>query len=148
MLWENRSDKTFTSLRHSFYLLLAVSWKLYNALLKLVRWALSYLLPVSFSGSFLYLFTLIKSLLHKTLSDWNCIFGPRVKFSPLKTTNLALFILSYQCILEIIKYRIVTHQYVLMTHKILPINLLILTIKYLCHFYFKKYCSMFHSKNF
>ena len=137
MLWGNRSGKAFTALRHSFYLFSVVSWKLYNALLTLVRWALSYLLPVSFAGSFLYLFTLIKSLLHKPLSTWNCIFGPRVKFSPLETTNLTLFTVSYQCVPEILKYIIITHQYVVMTHKTLPINSLILTIKYLCHFYFK-----------
>ena len=55
-------DKTFSVLRHSFYLFSAASWKVYNALLKLVRWAL--FLPSSdiYVRSFLYPFTLNKNL--------------------------------------------------------------------------------------
>ena len=46
--------------------------------------------------AFLYPFTLIKSLLHKALNNWGCIFGPRVNSSPLETTNLTPFTVSYQ----------------------------------------------------
>ena len=58
---------------------LAASWKLYNALFKLVRWVL-FLSPSDiYVGSFLY--PLIKYLLHKSLSDWDCVFGTGVEWN-------------------------------------------------------------------
>ena len=44
------SDRTLTTLRYSFYLFSAASWKVYNALLELVSWVL--FLPLSDVRSF------------------------------------------------------------------------------------------------
>ena len=81
-------------LRYSFYLFSAASWKVYNALLNLAKWVL--FLPSSdvYVRSFLCPFISIKSLLHKALSDWDCIFGSGVK--PSETTNSTPTTISYQ----------------------------------------------------
>ena len=60
---------------------LAASWKLCNALFKLERWVL-FLSPSDvyvYVRSFLY--PLIKFLLHKALSDWDCVFGTGVDWN-------------------------------------------------------------------
>ena len=66
------SDRTPTTLRYSFYLFSAASWKVYNAPLKLVRRVLSCPLLMSMSEAFSV--TLNKNL-HKTLSDWDCLWS-------------------------------------------------------------------------
>ena len=66
------SDRTLTTLRYSFYLFSAASWKVYNAPLKLVRRVLSCPLLMSMSEAFSV--TLNKNL-HKTLSDWDCLWS-------------------------------------------------------------------------
>ena len=60
------------------------SIRVYNALPKQARGVL--FLPASdvCVRSFPYPFTLIKALLHKTLSDGDHVCGPRMKFSPLE----------------------------------------------------------------
>ena len=90
------SDGTFTTLRYSFYLFSAASWKVYNVLLKSVRWI--FFLPPSdvHVRSFPYTSTLIKSLLYQALSDWDCIFGPGVKSSTSEATNSTPTTLRYQ----------------------------------------------------
>ena len=90
------SGGTFTTLRYYFYLFSAASWKVYNILLKLVRWV--FFLPPSdvYVRSFPYPFTLIKYLLYKALSDLNCIFGLGVKSSTSEATNPTPTTLSYQ----------------------------------------------------
>lgn len=55
-------DKTFSVLRHSFYLVSATSWKVYNALLKLLRWVLFLPSFDTYVRSFLCPFTLNKNL--------------------------------------------------------------------------------------
>ena len=92
------SGRTFTTLRYSFYLFSAASWKVYNVLLQLVSWILY--LPLSdvrsfYLRSFLCPITVYKMLLHKALSDWDCV-GPRVNSSPSETTNLAPNTVNYQ----------------------------------------------------
>ena len=42
----------------------------------------------------LIFFTVINILLHEALSDWNCLFGAKVKFSPLEIKNLTPFTIS------------------------------------------------------
>ena len=71
------SGGTLTTLRYSFYLFSATSWKVYNAPLKPVIF-----LPPSdvYVRSFSVTITLIKFLLHKALSD-KTVFGPGVKRS-------------------------------------------------------------------
>ena len=90
------SGGTFTTLRYYFYLFSAASWKVYDVLLKLVRWA--FFLPPSgvYVRSSPYPFTLIKSLLYKALNDWDCVFGPGVKPSTSEATNPTPTTLSYQ----------------------------------------------------
>ena len=81
--------KIFTTLRHSFYLFLTANIKVYNGLLKLLRQVL--FLPPSdiYVKSLFYHFHFSKSpATQRLLSDWDCIFCPRIK-SSLETTNLA-----------------------------------------------------------
>ena len=65
------SGETCTALTYSFYLFSAASWKVYDALLKLVRLGL---LPVPLAGGFLYLFTLIKLCYTKLWATETCVF--------------------------------------------------------------------------
>ena len=71
------SGGILTTLRYSFYLFSATSWKVYSAPLKPVIF-----LPPSdvYVRSFSVTITLIKFLLHKALSD-ETVFGPGVKRS-------------------------------------------------------------------
>ena len=71
------SGGTLTTLRYSFYLSSATSWKVYNAPLKPVI----FLSPSDvYVRSFFVTITLIKFLLHKALCD-ETVFGPGVKRS-------------------------------------------------------------------
>ena len=93
----------FTILRYPFYLFLAASWEVCKASLKSVRQVLSCPLPVPLVGSFLYprYFNKIYTKLWIT----EIIFGPRVKSSPLETTNSAPNTVSYHiaCMREILQ---------------------------------------------
>ena len=59
------------------------------------QWGTLYLLLKSMSEAFSSFPTLIKHQ-HEALSDWSCVFGPKVKFCPSEIANLTLFTVSYQ----------------------------------------------------
>ena len=71
------------------------SSRVYNALPKLAKGMLFLPAYDVYVRSFPYPFTLIKALLHKTLSDRDHVCGPRVKFSPSETMNLTPTTITY-----------------------------------------------------
>ena len=87
-------DKTFTTWRYSFDLLLVPIEKVYKAPAKLVIGAL--IAHFWCLCQKLSLFTVIKLLLHKS-SEWSSLVsGPWSKFCPLEATNPTPFTISYQ----------------------------------------------------
>ena len=91
------SGKSFINLRHSFDLLLVTSSKSIWCFAKTSGGGtLSALFWCLCQKSSLSLFTLIKLLPHKAVSDWSCVFGPKATFSPSEITNPTLFTISNQ----------------------------------------------------
>ena len=72
---EKGMGKIFTPLRHSFYLFSIANRKVYNALLKLDGRYSFYPLLMTISETFSVTVTLIKFLLHKALSDRDCLWS-------------------------------------------------------------------------